>query len=391
MKKLHVLSTVVLAGLLIAGCSQKDTIAPAEDEALTLKSASVAGKYIVVLKEDADIAKADLQTRNAKVKAKAFGLLKKYEVAGEIEEVYETALQGFTVRMAPGQAKKLALDANVNYLEPDQVVALSPIEMNGKPGGGTTTIPKDWGIQRVGGGQNYTGNKKAWVIDSGIDLDHPDLIIAGNLGWNFITDSQNADDDNGHGTHCAGIIAAENNDIGVSGVAAGATVIPVKVLDANGSGSYSGVISGVDYVAKNASAGDVANMSLGGPISQALDDAVIAASKAGIKFVLAAGNERQNALRSSPARAEGENIYTVSAMSFGDKWASFSNYGNPPIDYCAPGVSIYSTYKGGEYATLSGTSMAAPHVAGILLLGSIRQDGYVNGDKDRNPDPIAIH
>jgi len=165
----------------------------------------------------------------------------------------------------------------------------------------------------------------------------------------------------------------------------------VKVLSARGSGSYSGVVSGVDFVAANAGNGDVANMSLGGPVSQTLDDAVFGAAQAGVKFALAAGNESDDANNHSPARAEGQNIFTVSAMDRNDNFASFSNYGNPPIEYCAPGVSIKSTWKDGGYNTISGTSMASPHVCGLLLLGSIRSGGTVKGDPDGKPDTIAVH
>jgi subtilisin family serine protease len=206
----------------------------------------------------------------------------------------------------------------------------------------------------------------------------------------FLGGTSTPDDQNGHGTHVAGTIAAKNNSIGVVGVAAGATVVSVRVLDRRGSGSTSGVIAGVDYVAAVASSGDVANMSLGGGVSLALDAAVSVASGS-CKFSLAAGNETDNANNHSPARVNGANIFTISAMGIGDKWASYSNYGNPPVDYCAPGSSIYSTYKDGGYATLSGTSMAAPHVAGVLLLGAIRNGGSVSGDPDGNADVIAIH
>jgi len=193
------------------------------------------------------------------------------------------------------------------------------------------------------------------------------------------------------GTHVAGTIAAINNDIGVVGVAAGATVISVKVLNSRGSGSYAGVIGGVDYVAANGKPGDVANMSLGGGFSQSLNNAVVAAAAKGIKFTLAAGNESTNAGTKSPASANGPNIYTISSMASGDNWSSFSNYGNPPVDYCAPGSSIYSTYKDGGYRTFSGTSMAAPHAAGVLLLGNAGDGGTVKGDPDGNPDSIIVH
>lgn len=391
MRKIYFLPALLLSGLLIVGCSQNED--QLQDNSAELKSASIVGKYIVVLKEDARIAQADLRIRNEKVKETALGLLKKYEVAGEIEEIYETALQGFTVKMAPGQARKMNVDPNVGYIEEDKVISLSPIEMNAKPGGGGTTPPAEqtpWGITRVGGGATYSGSGVAWIIDSGIDLDHPDLNVNTSRSVTFLGSRTTPDDENGHGTHVAGTVAAIDNSIGVVGVAAGATVISVRVLDRRGSGSISGVIGGVNHVAANGVAGDVANMSLGGGVSASLDAAVLAAS-AKVKFALAAGNESDDANNHSPARVNGPNIYTISAMSVGDKWASFSNYGNPPVDYCAPGVSILSTWKDGGYNTISGTSMATPHVAGILLLGNIRSTGIVIGDPDGNPDPIAIH
>lgn len=389
MKKLHLAALSILAGLFIAGCSQNEDQFQ-DDNSTELKNASIAGKYIVVLKEDAHVAKADLAVRNASVKAKAIGLLKKYEVAGEIEEIYETALQGFAVKMAPGQMKKMEIDSEVGYIEADKVIALSPIEMNAKPGGGGTSPAEStpWGITRVGGGETYTGTSVAWIIDTGIDLDHPDLNVDVARSKTFVL-SKSADDDNGHGSHVAGTVAARKNTIGVVGVAAGAKLVAVKVLTRSGSGSTSGVVAGINYVAANAKTGDVANMSLGGGVSTTLDNAVLNASSLGIKFALAAGNESDNANNHSPARVNGSNIYTISAMGSGDNWAYFSNFGNPPVDFCAPGVSVYSTYKGGGYATLSGTSMATPHVAGLLLLGSPKADGFVSGDPDGNPDPIA--
>lgn len=273
------------------------------------------------------------------------------------------------------------------------MVALAP---GGKPGsgGGSTGQETPWGITRVNGISNYTGSAVAWVIDTGIDLDHPDLNVDATRGFNAFTsgrDSGAPDDGNGHGSHVAGTIGAINNTIGVIGVAPGAIVIPIKVLDSRGSGSYSGVIAGVDFVAANGKSGDVANMSLGGPISEALDAAVLAASNKGIKFALAAGNESKDANLSSPARVNGSNIYTISAMSIGDKWASFSNYGNPPVDYCAPGVSIKSTWKGGAYNTISGTSMASPHAAGVLLLGNPSFSGSVSNDPDGTADKIIVN
>lgn len=388
MKNLSLFSAVCLAFLLVAGCSEKDSITTVDEE-VALKNALVAGKYIVVLKSDASIVHSGLAGRNGKVKAKAQGLLNKYVITGVVEEVYETALQGFTVKMAPGKAKKLAQDLNVKYVEADRVISLSPIELNGKPSPKSAVQSKPWGITRVNGGESGVG-KRAWIIDSGIDLDHPDLTVDVAKSKSFLGKNSTADDQNGHGTHVAGIIAAKANAFGVIGVAPGATVIAVRVLDRKGSGSTSGVIAGVNYVAANGVAGDVANMSLGSGVSTSLDEAVMEASKT-VSFVLAAGNESDNADNHSPGRVNGTSIYTVSAMDYADKFAYFSNFGIPPVDYCAPGVLIYSTYKNGGYASLSGTSMAAPHVAGILLLGAVRADSFVQSDPDGKPDPIAEH
>ena len=385
MKKLKILAATFLATLLIAGCSQQELIRPDNETTPELKSATVSGKYIVVLKDDADLVNYNFQSRNFRIKEKAVGLLKKYEIANGVEEIYETALQGFTVKMAPGQAKKLGTDSSVKFVEADQVISLSPIEVNGKPG--PTPPPTLWGIARVGGPGDGTG-KTAWVIDTGIDLTHPDLIVDEARSATFLGGKSTPWDENGHGTHVAGTIAAKDDGVGVVGVAAGATVVSVRVLNRQGSGTNSGVIAGVNYVAANGKRGDVANMSLGGGVSQALDDAVLNASGK-VEFALAAGNESDNANNHSPARVNSPNIYTVSAMREGDTWIYFSNFGNPPVDYCAPGVYIYSTYKDGGYATLSGTSMATPHVAGLLLLGRIHTDGYVSGDPDGNADPIA--
>ncbi|MDX5403931.1 MAG: S8 family serine peptidase [Bacteroidota bacterium] len=306
--------------------------------------------------------------------------------------VYGKTVRGFSITLNSNELEILRQDAEIEYIEQDQIVALAPGNGRGPGGGGSGTPPPQstpWGITRVGGAGSGSG-KTAWIIDSGVDQDHPDLNVDQGRSVSFLggKDANNPDDQNGHGTHVAGTIAAIDNTEGVIGVAAGATVVAVRVLDRRGSGSLSGVIAGVNHVAGNAGAHDVANMSLGGGISTTLDNAVISASNT-CKFVLAAGNDGINANNSSPARANGNNIYTVSAMDNNDVMAYFSNYGNPPVDYAAPGVSVTSCYKDGGYASLSGTSMAAPHVAGILLLGNITSDGTISGDKDNNPDLIA--
>ena len=383
---------------------------PSEKEALLIEEAApvityqqgdvIPGQYIVVFNEDAipngrtTVTKSNYTEKQSEMKSFAQSLFQERNVTQkEISQVYVKSLSGVSLLLTDDEVETLRNDKRVKYLEEDQIVKVS---MGGPPGGGgngdpTQTTP--WGVTRVGGAIDGTNAGKAWIIDSGIDLDHSDLNVDVNNSISFLNGGGGAaspDDQNGHGTHVAGTVAAIDNGIGVIGVAAGASVVAVRVLDRRGSGSTSGVIAGVDYVAANANSGDAANMSLGGGVSTALDNAVIAASSS-CPFVLAAGNESQNANNSSPARANGSNIYTVSSMAQGDNWSSFSNYGNPPVDYCAPGSSVYSTYKSGGYATLSGTSMAAPHVCGILLIGGITSDGTVNGDPDGNPDDIAHH
>lgn len=320
---------------------------------------------------------------------------------GQVGAVYSNTIRGFVVRASSqGVRRMMTQNPRIAYCEQDQVIQIEPLapppgkgpnrggdDGGGDGGSGSQSLP--WGIDRVGGFADGTG-LRAWVIDSGIDLDHPDLNVNVSLSRNFTGGRKGPDDENGHGTHVAGTIAAIDNSFGVVGVAAGAEVVAVKVLDRRGSGSISGVIAGVDYVGGAANAGDVANMSLGGGFSSSLNAAVIAASENGVIFTLAAGNEGRDANTSSPASANGANIYTVSAFAFGDQWASFSNFGNPPVDFAEPGVAIESTWRGGGYNTISGTSMAAPHLAGILLLGAVTDGGPVSGDPDGNPDPIGI-
>jgi subtilisin family serine protease len=280
---------------------------------------------------------------------------------------------------------------NIEYCEQDQVVTAGPtVQGQGGVSAAATQPPQEtpWGIARVNGGAPGT-YATAWVIDTGIDFTHPDLNVDTARSKSFLRDTSPVDQ-NGHGTHVSGTIAACDNAIGVIGVAPCAKVVAVRVLDRRGSGSNSGVIAGVDYVAQNGRPGDVANMSLGGGVSAALDQAVINASAGGVRFALAAGNESSDANTSSPGRANGPNIFTVSAFSSGDKWATFSNFGNPPIDYAEPGVGVKSTWLNGGYNTISGTSMATPHLAGLLLTGAIRSGGTVAGDPAAPADTIGV-
>lgn len=317
---------------------------------------------------------------------------------GQLGHVYSVAIRGFSMNASPQAVANMQRNhPSIAYCEQDQVVTAIQFRGfapggKGKPGGdGGSQPPQEtpWGVARVNGGRS--GNfATAWVLDTGVQFDHPDLNVDIQRSATFASRTKDANDQHGHGTHVAGTIAAIDNNIGVIGVAPGASVVSVRVLDRRGSGTNSGVIAGVDYVAQYGQPGDVANMSLGGGVSQALDDAVVAAAAGGVRFALAAGNESSHANNSSPARANGPNVFTVSSFAIGDNWSSFSNFGNPPVDVAEPGSSIKSTWLDGGYNTISGTSMATPHLAGILLQGAVGNGGVVNGDPDGNPDMIGV-
>ncbi len=399
-RKFTLASTGIALLLIIGSCEKITTPAPTQSDEffgsgeLQPSGSLVEGQYIIVLKEG----NLSLGKSKAAVSGFAMSIMADNGVTeGTVELVYAHALTGFSARMSELDAAKLEADPRVEYIEQDKVITLTPPTGKGKPpkedGGGEAPQETPWGITRVGGAVDGTG-KTAWVIDTGIDLKHDDLNVDVSRSTNFVTRGKNSPNDgHGHGTHVAGTIAALDNAIDVVGVAAGATLVAVRVLDNRGSGFYSWVIAGVDYVAANASAGDVANVSLGGPPSTALDDAVSGAASKGILFALAAGNSGDDANNYSPGRVEHENVYTISAIGTPDDClTSWSNYGTP-IDFAAPGAGILSTKKGGGTTTMSGTSMSAPHVAGLLILGIVSSDGQVclgsDPDGDVGRDTIA--
>lgn len=340
-----------------------------------------AGSYIFVFKDD---------VRPEQVRGLAEGLVRQH--GGALRHSFDRALRGFSVTVSAQAAERMARNPHIKYYERNAVAWAqgAPVTAEGKP----VTVQAEpaqvvpYGIIRVGGGLDGSG-RHAWVIDTGIDLKHPDLHVGS--GANFVTSGTNSPQDgNGHGTHVAGTIGAINNGIDVVGVAANATVHPVRVLNNNGSGTIDWIIAGVNYVATHAAPGDVANMSLGasGHI-QSLHDAIVNTANLGIRFTVAAGNSSADSNFYEPAHIEHANVYTESAVGSNDVFASFSNYANPPVDFAAPGVNVLSTRLGGGVVTYSGTSMAAPHVAGLLLLGIPVANGYAVNDPDGTPDPIA--
>jgi len=281
------------------------------------------------------------------------------------DHLYTSAIRGFAARLTAGQIQLLERDALVDRVEPDGVMTID-----------AQTLP--WGIDRVdadisstlaGNGSGTNESVHLYTIDTGVQNDHPDLLASINRHQNFTGDRKNFDC-NGHGTHVSGTAAALDNATHVVGVAPGLTIWGVKVLGCAGSGSTSGVIAGVDWVALNHMSAAVANMSLGGSPSTTLDNSVKGLAASGVFVSIAAGNSATTSCNSSPARlgAATAGAMTVMATDISNLEASFSNFGSCADGIHAPGVNILSTYRNNRTATLSGTSMSAPHVAGGAAL-----------------------
>lgn len=306
------------------------------------------------------------------------------ERGGDIKWQY-TIINAIAAKMPKNKIEELRKNPKIDYIELDrEVYALV------KPAPSQPPESLPWGIDRVDAELSWgisTGNGiKIAVIDSGIDYKHPDLNENVKGGVTFVAGTKDYKDDNGHGTHVAGIIAAENNDIGVVGVAPSAWLYGVKVLNKVGSGWVSDLIEGIDWSVNNEM--QVITMSLGlGADVQPLQDAVDNAYNKGSILVAAAGNDYGGPI-SYPAKYE--SVIAVTATDSNNNLASFSNIG-PEAELAAPGVKIYSTYKGGTYATLSGTSMSAPHVTGTvaLLLTTTISTAY-DLDNDHNWDPLEV-
>ena len=305
---------------------------------------------------------------------------------GEVGYVYEHALEGFSVSMSRTEAQALAASPLVSFVEPVmQMTVASQAEPTGFTRVGAGENPE----LPVGQGNGVTVDVDVAVLDTGVDLDHPDLHVVGGVSCTSRIGAAvcvpGGDDDQYHGTHVAGTIGALDNGEGIVGVAPGARIWSVKVLDSEGFGSTAGVIAGIDWVTANADTIEVANMSLGGPgFSQAQYAAVQRAVDAGVAFAVAAGNEGVVASAYSPAAFD--NVLTVSAMAdydglpgglaggtcradADDTLAAFSNRGRA-VEITAPGTCISSTIPVafGGYGVMSGTSMASPHVTGGLAL-----------------------
>ena len=386
---MHLRKTIIIAltCAIVFGCKKESSTSTTNqvDGCVSQRSYKdgdiIEGQYIVAYKQ------SSLDTRAAStqhISRVSEDVLQRNKInSAAIRSTFQGEPGGFVAHLSATEADALRNDEAIEAVEPDRFVALSTCF--------TVAEPRliTWNVNRVGYGDG-TG-KTAWVIDTGIEFDHPDLNVDQARSKSFIT-GVSADDENGHGTHVAGIIGAKNNTFGVLGVASGASLVSLRVLDKDGSGLLSSIIQALGYVNTNGRAGDVVNMSLGeDSVSNILDQQVQNTAARGIYIVIAAGNDKEPARNFSPGRANGTNIFTVSAIDSLDNFASFSNYGNDVVDFAAPGVRILSTYLGGKYAYMSGTSMAAPHMAGLLLLRgrNISTSGVAKNDPDGTPDPIA--
>lgn len=377
-----------VAVLLWTGCKKSESTfsSPTEEEACVVQRSSsdgniIPGQYIVVYKSSPDLA----MSTSSRISQISRDVLQENEIPSQaMLHSFTGDLSGFVASLSTEEASRLQMDPSIHQVEPDRIIALNTCFTVVAP----TLIT--WNINKVGYGNG--NGKTAWVIDSGIDFNHADLNVDRSRSKSFIAGETSADDDHGHGTHVAGIIGGKNNSYGVLGVASGANLVSLRVLDEEGVGTVSGVIQALSYVIANASQGDVVNLSLGEEeTSSILDQQIQLTASKGIYISMAAGNDSKAANLFSPGRTNGNNIYTVSAVDSLDNFAGFSNHGNDVIDYAAPGVRILSTFKGGLYARMSGTSMAAPHVAGLLLLngGNLNYSTTAKNDPDGTPDKIA--
>ncbi|MFE2442737.1 S8 family peptidase [Stenotrophomonas sp. NPDC087984] len=360
-------ATAVTAGVFVAVPAGATTAKPAEGTVYGTQSKSaVDGSYIVMLKGG----------KTVKAASEGKDLAEQY--GGKLSRSYDSAINGFSASgLSDTEAKRLAADPSVAKVVQNHRYTVK----------GTQENPPSWGLDRIDQ-EDTEGDKAynypdsagegvtAYVIDTGVRTSHKDFEGRATSGFDAVDNDDSADDGNGHGTHVAGTIAGAEH-----GVAKKAKVVAVRVLDDQGSGTTEQVVAGIDWVTEHHEGPSVANMSLGGTPDEALDAAVQKAIDSGVTFAVAAGNESSDASQSSPARVK--DAITVASSTDKDEQSDFSNYGDV-VDIYAPGSDITSDWNTGDDATntISGTSMATPHVVGAAAV-------YLSGHQDAKPADVA--
>jgi subtilisin family serine protease len=313
---------------------------------------AVAGSYLVVLKEASVSAQA--------VGSTAQSLASRH--GGKIAATYHAALRGFSAQLSEAAARRLAADPAVAYVQQDMVMSIDATQ---------SPVPS-WGLDRIDQralplNNSYTyptvaSGVTVYVIDTGVRITHADFGGRARHGRDTVSEDDDSTDCHGHGTHVAGTVGGTS-----FGVAKGVSIVGVRVLGCTGSGTTTDIVQGIDWVTANSPGPAVANMSLGGGVNTALDNAVANSIASGVTYAIAAGNSNINACNFSPARTP--TAITLGATGTNDARASFSNFGTC-LDLFAPGVAIVSAAIASDTATatLSGTSMASPHAAGVAAL-----------------------
>lgn len=381
----HLLAVAILAALPIVASAQTlqgFTVQPApapsevqKSEMLRIAEQPIVGRYIVVLKKSSAKLATEGKSAQPALTMVADDIAKTH--GASVIHYYDHVLRGFAVQADDNALAALLADSRVAYVQEDGIVTGSPAQTNAT-----------WGLDRVdqrnlplNNVYNYDGtasNVRAYVLDSGLNSTHQDFAGRVGNGVSFINDGLGTSDCHGHGTHVAGTLAGST-----WGVAKGVVVHPVRVLDCGNSGSFSGVIAGINWVAANRTLPAVANMSLSSGANSSVDTAVNDLIGAGVTVVVAAGNNNaQSACNYSPARVPG--VITVGSTDRNDARSSFSNVGSC-LDIFAPGRDIVSASNltAGGTNTLSGTSMASPHVAGAAAL-------YLSGNPSATPAQVAL-
>ncbi|MFG2891736.1 S8 family peptidase [Streptomyces sp. NPDC048248] len=359
--------TATAAAAALGALSFPAHAAPAEGTVVGAGAAdAVRGSYLVTLKRDAGFTSASAHGRS---------VISEY--GGTVRRTYTAALNGYAATLSAAQARRLAADPAVDQVFQDRTLHAL----------GTQTNPPSWGLDRIDQtnlplDQKYTypdtagSGATVYVIDTGVRVTHQDFGGRAANGYDAVDNDNTAQDGNGHGTHVAATAAGTSY-----GVAKKARIVAVRVLNNAGSGTTAQVVAGIDWVTRNHSGPSVANLSLGGGADAALDTAVQNSIKSGVTYAVAAGNSGANAQNYSPARVP--EALTVGATTSTDARASYSNYGSR-VDLFAPGSSITSAWKTTDTATntISGTSMASPHVAGAAAV-------YLAGHPTATPAAVA--